>query len=102
MRMIQAILAPERLPAVTALLADAEIFRMTVSEVHGVSDMHAVAFSELSPEPMVRIELGVNDDFVEAAVNAIEEAGGERGRIFTWELHDVIRIRTGETGPEAI
>jgi nitrogen regulatory protein PII len=39
---------------------------------------------------------------VEAAVSAIEEAGGERGRIFTWELHDVIRIRTGETGPEAI
>ena len=56
--MIQAILAPERLQAVTALLADAEIFRMTVSEVHGVSDMHRVAFSELSPEPMVRIEVG--------------------------------------------
>ena len=102
MRMIQAILAPERLPAVAASLADAEIFRMTVSEVHGVSDMHGVAFDELSPEPMVRIEVGVNDGFVEAAVNAIEEGGGDRGRIFMWELNDVIRIRTGETGPEAI
>ncbi|MGQ0552268.1 MAG: P-II family nitrogen regulator [Planctomycetota bacterium] len=100
--MIQAILAPERLPAVAALLADAEIFRMTVSEVHGISVMQAVAFQELSPEPMVRLEVGVNEGFVEAAVNAIEQAGGERGRIFTWELHDVIRIRTGESGPEAI
>jgi nitrogen regulatory protein PII len=102
MRMIQAILAPERLPAVTALLADAEIFRMTVSEVHGVSDMHGVALEDVSAEPMVRIEVGVNEGFVEAAVNAIEEGGGDRGRIFMWELHDVIRIRTGETGPEAI
>ena len=102
MRMIQAILAPERLPAVTALLADAEIFRMTVSEVHGVSDMAGLALEDVSPEPMVRIEVGVNEGFVEAAVSAIEEGGGERGRIFMWELHDVIRIRTGETGPEAI
>ena len=102
MRMIQAILAPDRLAAVAGLLADAEIYRMTVSEVHGVSDMAGVAFAEVSPEPMVRIEVGVNESFVEAAVGAIEEGGGERGRIFIWELHDVIRIRTGETGPEAI
>jgi len=102
MRMIQAILAPERLTAVTALLAEAEIFRMTVSEVHGVSNMHGVALSEVSPEPMVRIEVGVNESFVDAAVGAIEQGGGDRGRIFMWELHDVIRIRTGETGPAAI
>jgi len=51
---------------------------------------------------MVRIEVGVNEGFVDAAIRAIEEGGGDRGRIFTWELHDVIRIRTGETGPEAI
>ena len=102
MRMIQAIVAPERLAAVTTLLADAEITRMTVSEVHGVSDMAGLAVAEVSPEPMVRLEVGVNDDFVSRAIAAIEEGGGQRGRIFTWELHDVIRIRTGETGPEAI
>ena len=102
MRMVQAIIEPERLAAVTTRLADAEIFRMTVSEVHGVSNMAGAAFSEVSPEPMVRIEVGVNDDFLEPAITAIEEGGGDRGRIFTFELHDVIRIRTGETGPEAI
>ena len=102
MRMIQAIVAPERLTAVTTLLAEAEIYRMTVSEVHGVSDTAGVAHSEVSPEPMVRIEVGVNDGFVEAAIGAIEAGGGDRGRIFTWALHDVIRIRTGESGPEAI
>lgn len=102
MKMVQAILAPDRLSAVTALLAEAEIFRMTVSEVHGVSDMAGMALAGASPEPMVRIEVGVNDGFVEAAISAIERAGGQRGRIFTWDLHDVIRIRTGETGPEAI
>lgn len=100
MRMVQAIVAPERLTAVAARLADAEIFRMTVSEVHGVSDMSSAELA--SPEPMVRIEVGVNDDFLEPAVNAIEQGGGDRGRIFTFELHDVIRIRTGETGPDAI
>jgi nitrogen regulatory protein PII len=100
--MVQAIIAPERLAAVTALLAEAEIFRMTVSEVHGISDTAGLALADVSPEPMVRIEVGVNDDFVEAAVNAIEESGGDRGRIFTWNLDEVVRIRTGETGPEAI
>ena len=102
MRIVQAILAPDRLQAVTACLAEAEIHRMTVSEVHGVSDMAGLAADAVSPEPMVRLEVGVNEDFVEAAITAIETAGGDRGRIFTWELHDVIRIRTGETGPEAI
>jgi len=102
MRMVQAIIAPERLAAVTKLLAEAEIFRMTVSEVRGISDMAGSSFSELSPEPMVRIEVGVNDDFVERAVAAIEASGGDRGRIFTWPLAEVVRIRTGETGPEAI
>ncbi len=102
MRMIQAIVAPERLNDVAACLADAEIHRMTVSEVHGVSDLAGVAFSEASPEPMVRLEVGVNEGFVEAAIRAIEQGGGDRGRIFTFALHDVIRIRTGETGPEAI
>lgn len=102
MRMVQAIIAPERLAAVTTLLAEAEIFRMTVSEVRGISDMAGLALSEISPEPMVRIEVGVNDDFVERAVRAIEQSGGDRGRIFTWPLAEVVRIRTGETGPEAI
>ena len=102
MRMVQAIVAPENLPAVTARLADAKIFRMTVSEVHGVSNTAGMAFADVSPEPMVRIEVGVNEDFLEKAVTAIEQGGGERGRIFTFELQDVIRIRTGETGPEAI
>lgn len=102
MRMIQAIVAPERLTAVTSLLAEAEIHRMTVSEVHGVSDTAKLALDEVSAEPMVRIEVGVNEDFVGRAIAAIEAGGGDRGRIFAWELHDVIRIRTGETGPEAI
>jgi len=102
MRMVQAIIAPERLPAVTALLAEAEIFRMTVSEVHGVSDTARLAVEDVSPEPMVRIELVVNADFVERAIASIEESGGDRGRIFTWPLDNVVRIRTGETGPEAI
>ena len=76
--------------------------RMTVREVHGVSGMARQAVSDVSPEPMVRIEVGVNDHFVEAAIAAIEQSGGDRGRIFTWELDEVVRIRTGETGPEAI
>lgn len=102
MRMIQAILAPDRLSAVTSRLAAVEVYRMTVSDVHGVSDLRGVAQADVSPEPMVRIEVGVNDEFVERVVQAIEGGGGERGRIFSWPLEEVIRIRTGESGPEAI
>ncbi len=67
MRMVQAIIAPERLAAVTSCLAAAEIYRMTVSEVHGVSASSGQALSEVSPEPMVRIEVGVNEAFFESA-----------------------------------
>lgn len=57
----------------------------------------------------VQLQIAVNEDFVEPTVNAIMEAGrsGVEGRIgdgkiFILPLEDVIRIRTGERGPEAI
>ena len=102
MKKIEAIIKPFKLEEVKEALAGVGVEGMTVSEVRGISDMARSSFSELSPEPMVRIEVGVNDDFVERAVAAIEASGGDRGRIFTWPLAEVVRIRTGETGPEAI
>jgi len=78
MRMIQAIVAPERLAAVTSLLAEAEIHRMTVSEVHGVSDMARLALDEVSAEPMVRIEVAVPSGFLGDITG---DLSGKRGRI---------------------
>lgn len=105
MKMIEAVVAPERLGDVKEALSRVEVFRLTVSDVTGLSKAgpEAAGFVPLS---RVRLEIAVNENFVRPTVEAIrsacagEEGGG--GRIFVQELRDVIRVRTGERGPEAI
>jgi nitrogen regulatory protein P-II 2 len=102
MKMIEAVVAPERLGDVKEALSRVEVFRLTVSDVTGLS-REGTAFV---PRPRVRLEIAVNENFVRPTVEAIraacagDEGGG--GRIFVQELRDVIRVRTGERGPEAI
>jgi len=102
MKMIEAVVAPERLGDVKEALSRVEVFRLTVSDVTGLS-RNGAAFE---PRPRVRLEIAVNENFVRPTVEAIrsacegDEGGG--GRIFVQELRDVIRVRTGERGPEAI
>ncbi len=78
---------------------------MTVTECRGVTDPGP------SPEtaPKVRLEIAVNENFVRPTIDAIQAAGqldedesSGFGKIFVTELLDVVRIRTGETGPDAI
>ncbi|MCK6459520.1 MAG: P-II family nitrogen regulator [Planctomycetes bacterium] len=105
MKLVTAVLAPERLDAVAAALGEAEVFRMTVTECRGV--FRGPGGPELAPK--VRLEIAVNENFVKPTVDAItragqlsaEEASGF-GKIFLTELLDVVRIRTGERGPDAI
>ncbi len=105
MKLVTAVLAPEKLDAVAAALAEAEVYRMTVTECRGV------ARPGPSPEtaPKVRLEIAVNENFVRPTIDAIQTAGqldedesSGFGKIFVTELLDVVRIRTGETGPDAI
>jgi nitrogen regulatory protein P-II 1 len=104
-KLVTAVLAPERLDAVAAALAAVEVYRMTVTECRGV------VLSGATPDlaPKVRLEIAVNENFVRPTIEAIQEAGqlaeeesSGFGKIFVTELLDVVRIRTGESGPDAI
>ena len=113
MKLIIAIIPPDKLDEVHQALIDAEIFRITVSRVTGhgqQEDQELYRGEEVVPSliPRVRLEIAVNDVFVEPTVNAILGAAkhGEGtigdGKIFIQALEEVIRIRTGERGGSAI
>src|ERR1035437_8638902 len=112
MKYITAIIQPARLEEVLARLEQNEIHLVTVSNVMGrgrqkgiaeVYRSHKEAGSLLSK---VKLEIAVNDAFVQATVDAI--LGGSRtgkigdGKIFVMDLDRCIRIRTGEEGNDAI
>ena len=112
MKMVIAIIQPYRLEEVKAALYAAEVRLITVSEVLG----HGREFSETENYRgnretgnllrKVRLEIAVNEIFVEPTIQAILKGGrtGEvgDGKIFIYDLKDVVRIRTGERGSEAI
>ena len=115
MKLIIAIIQPEKLEAVKQALADVEVFRMTVLDVQGFGrhkgHTHAYRGHQFSANLVrkVEIQIAVNDDYAERAIGAIVKAGrfGEKGRvgdgkIFLLPIEDCLRIRTGERGPEAI
>jgi nitrogen regulatory protein P-II 1 len=112
MKYIVAIIQPDRLDEVLARLEEKEIHLVTASNVMGrgrqkgiaeVYRSHKEAGSLLSK---IKLEIGVNDAFVQAAVDAI--LGGGRtgkigdGKIFIMDMDRCIRIRTGEEGNDAI
>ncbi len=115
MKLILAIIKPEKLEQVKEALNRVEVFRLTVVDVQGFGRQKGQSEiyrgHELTVNMMrkVQLQIAVNEDFVEPTVNAIIEAartGGEGrigdGKIFILPLEDCIRIRTGERGPEAI
>jgi len=115
MKLILAIIPPSKLDAVKQALNKVEVFRLTVVDVQGFgrqkgqSEMYRGHEFTVNMLRKVQLQIAVNEDFVEPTVNAIVEAArtGPEGRIgdgkiFILPLEDVVRIRTGERGPEAI
>lgn len=110
MKMIVAVVAPERLGDVKEALSRVEVFRLTVADVSGLERSApgpgAPGAGAFEARPRVRLEVAVNENFVRPTLEAIRAAcggaGGGGGRIYVQELRDVIRVRTGERGPEAI
>jgi nitrogen regulatory protein P-II 1 len=115
MKLIIAIIQPARLESVKAALTEVEVFRLTVMDVQGFGRQkgHTEVYRghEFSVNLLrkVRLEIAVNDEFVEPTVDAIIKGGrtGETGeigdgKIFVLPMDDCIRIRTGERGEEAI
>ena len=115
MKLIVAIIQPNRLEAVKTALTQVEVFRLTLMDVQGFGRQkghtetyrgHDLAVNLLRK---VRLEIAVNDAFVEPTIEAIMKGGrtgtqGEigDGKIFVLPMDDCVRIRTGERGSEAI
>ncbi|MFN3229928.1 MAG: P-II family nitrogen regulator [Asticcacaulis sp.] len=112
MKKIEAVIKPFKLDDVKEALQDIGVQGMTVLEAKGYgrqkghSELYRGAEYVVDFLPKIKIELVVADDMAPAAVEAILNAArtgkiGD-GKIFVSEITDVIRIRTGETGPAAI
>src|SRR5437588_8904173 len=115
MKLVVAVIRPERLEAVQAALNERDVYLMTVTDVRGCgrqrgyTEVYRGTAFQVRLLPKLKLEIAVNDQFVEGTVEAIvhaartPEAGqvGD-GKIFILPLDDCMRIRTGERGPEAI
>jgi nitrogen regulatory protein P-II 1 len=115
MKLIVAIIRPDRLESVKAALAKVEVFRLTVMDCQGFGRQKGRAERYRGHEftvnllRKVQLLIAVNEEFVESTINAIIEGGrtggkGEigDGKIFVLQLEDCVRIRTGERGIQAI
>ena len=112
MKLIIAMIQPHKLPDVKKALYDAQVYKMTVSNALGCGqqkgyvETYRGVVTEVNLIKKVRIEIAVNEDFVEPTINAI--INGARtgtigdGKIFVLDLPECIRIRTGERGSMAI
>jgi nitrogen regulatory protein PII len=109
---IEAIIKPFKLDAVRDALAHIGVRGLTITEVRGFGRQkgHRELFrgSEYVVEllPKIKIEVAISEDQEEEVTQAIREAANTGnigdGKIFVTDLKEVIRIRTGETGPDAL
>lgn len=112
MKMIIAIIRPERVEAVQEALMKREIVLMTASDVRGCGRQRGYREQYRGNQGVIRLlskvklEIAVNDEFVQPAVEAIMGAARSGnigdGKIFVLPLEECYRIRTGEAGSEAI
>ena len=112
MKKIEAIIKPFKLDEVKEALQEVGLQGITVMEAKGFgrqkghTELYRGAEYVVDFLPKVKIEIVLGDDQVETAVNAIRDAAqtgriGD-GKVFVSTIDDVVRIRTGETGIEAI
>ena len=110
MKLITAIIKPFKLQEVKEALVDAGIEGLTISEVKGYgrqkghTEMYKGAEYSVDTLPKIKLEI-LTDDF-ETVIKVISESANTGkigdGKIFVTNVEDVIRIRTGQTGSEAI
>ncbi len=112
MKKIEAIIKPFKLDDVREALSEIGVTGMTVTEVKGFgrqkghTELYRGAEYVVDFLPKVKLDLVVKEDQLQRCIEAISNAArtgkiGD-GKIFVYAVEQVIRIRTGETGPEAI
>lgn len=112
MKLVTAIIRPFKLDDVKDALTQIGVMGMTVSEVKGFgrqkghTEIYRGAEYAIDFIPKVKIEVAVDSDILDKVLDVIvTSAKGNKvgdGKIFVTDLHEVIRIRTGETGQEAL
>ena len=112
MKLVMAIFKPFKLDEVRDALTGLGIQGLTVSEVKGFgrqkgqTEIYRGAEYAVSFLPKVKIEVVIEDGLVERTVDAIRKAAGTGkigdGKIFVTPVEQALRIRTGETGPNAL
>jgi nitrogen regulatory protein P-II 2 len=112
MKFISAIIKPFKLDEVREALSAIGVQGVTVTEVKGFgrqkghTELYRGAEYVVDFLPKVKLEIAIKDDLVEQVIEAIEKSANTGkigdGKIFVFELEQVIRIRTGETGADAL
>lgn len=114
MKLITAIIRPEKLDSVQRALNEVDVYLMTVTDVRGCgrqrgfTEVYRGSEFQVRLLPKLKLEIAVNDAFVEATVEAIVHSARTEtgqigdGKIFVVALEDAVRIRTGERGGSAI
>ena len=114
MKMVTVVIQPKRLDSVREALSEVGVTGITATEVKGFgrqkghTELYRGAEFVVEFLPKVKLEIAIPDEQVEEVIDTIITAckinGGKigDGKIFVTSLEQVIRIRTGETGPEAV
>jgi nitrogen regulatory protein P-II 2 len=112
MKLITAIIKPFKLSEVREALANLGVQGITVTEVKGVgrqkghTELYRGAEYVVDFLPKIRVDAAVKDSFVDLGIEAIEKAAATGkigdGKIFVSKLEQVVRIRTGESGEDAL
>jgi nitrogen regulatory protein P-II 2 len=112
MQLVTAIIKPFKLEDVRDALAEVGVNGITVTEVKGFgrqkghTELYRGAEYVVDFLPKIKLETAVTDDLVEKVVDTIVESASTGkigdGKVFVSKLEEVIRIRTGETGAQAI
>jgi nitrogen regulatory protein P-II 2 len=112
MKLVTAIIKPFKLDDVRDALSEIGVQGITVTEVKGFgrqkghTELYRGAEYVVDFLPKAKIEIAVDDNMVERVIEAVTQAArtgkiGD-GKIFVYDLTQVVRIRTGETGPQAL
>ncbi|MEW8100548.1 MAG: P-II family nitrogen regulator [Candidatus Thiodiazotropha endolucinida] len=112
MKMVSAIIKPFKLDDVREALSEVGVAGITVTEVKGFgrqkghTELYRGAEYVVDFLPKIKVEIAVDDDILDQVVEAISNAAktgkiGD-GKIFVTDVEQVVRVRTGETGPEAL
>ena len=112
MKMVTAIIKPFKLDEVREALSAIGVQGITVTEVKGFgrqkghTELYRGAEYVVDFLPKVKVEAAIQDALLDQVIEAIEKSAGTGkigdGKIFVYDIEQVIRIRTGETGEEAL